>query len=50
MMVKLQKYLSFLRIKDLKELKRNILKTLLSQEGIKELEELFEVLNYGQLF
>ncbi len=40
------KILSFLRIKDLKELKENF-KNPLTQEGIKELEELFEVLNFG---
>ena len=38
--------LNFLKIKDLKELKEN-LKNPLSQEGIKELEEFFEVLGYG---
>ncbi len=40
------KILSFLRIKDLKELKENF-KNPITQEGIKELEELFEVLNFG---
>ena len=45
MMNKLLKYLSFLKIKDLKELKET-LKNPFTQEGIKELEELFEVLNY----
>ncbi len=38
--------LSFLKIKDLKELKQT-LKNQLSQEGISELENLFEVLGYG---
>ena len=38
--------LNFLKIKDLKELKQN-LKNPLSQEGIKELENIFEVLGYG---
>ncbi len=38
--------LNFLKIKDLKELKES-LKNPLSQEGIKELEDLFEVLGYG---
>ena len=38
--------LNFLKIKDLKELKET-LKNPLSQEGIKELEEVFEVLGYG---
>jgi len=38
--------LNFLKIKDLKELKQN-LKNPLSQEGIKELEDIFEVLEYG---
>ena len=37
--------LNFLKVKDLKELKRN-LKNPLSQEGIKELEDIFEVLGY----
>ena len=40
------KILNFLRIKDLKELKENF-KNPITQEGIKELEELFEVLNFG---
>ena len=40
------KILNFLKMKDLKELKEN-LKNPLSQEGIKELEEVFEVINYG---
>ena len=39
--------IDFLKVKDLKELKKNI-KNPLSQEGIKELEELFEVLKYGK--
>ncbi len=38
--------LNFLKIKNLKELKEN-LKNPLSQEGIKELEDVFEVLEYG---
>ncbi len=38
--------LNFLKIKNLKELKES-LKNPLSQEGIKELEDLFEVLGYG---
>ena len=38
--------LKFLKIKDLKELKQ-ILKNPLSQEGIKELEDVFEILGYG---
>ncbi len=40
------KILSFLKIKDLKELKENF-KNPITQEGIKELEELFKVLNFG---
>ncbi len=40
------KILNFLRIKDLKELKENF-KNPVTQEGIKELEELFEILNFG---
>ena len=38
--------LNFLKIKDLKELKEN-LKNSLSQEGISELENVFELLRYG---
>ena len=38
--------LNFLKIKDIKTLKEN-LKNPLSQEGIKELEDIFEVLGYG---
>ena len=38
--------LNFLKIKDLKQLKEN-LKNSLSQEGIKELEEVFEILEFG---
>ena len=38
--------IDFLKVKDLNELKKNI-KNPLTQEGIKELEELFEVLKYG---
>jgi histidyl-tRNA synthetase len=38
--------LNFLKIKDLKKLKE-ILKNPLSQEGIKELEEVFEILGYS---
>jgi histidyl-tRNA synthetase len=38
--------INFLKVKDLKELKKN-LKNPLSQEGIKELEDLLEVASYG---
>jgi histidyl-tRNA synthetase len=38
--------INFLKVKDLKELKKN-LKSPLSQEGIEELETLFEILSYG---
>ena len=38
--------INFLKVKDLKELKNN-LKNSLSQEGIQELEALFEILSYG---
>ena len=38
--------LNFLKMKDLKELK-NTLKNPLSQEGIKELENVFEIIGYG---
>ena len=38
--------LNFLKIKELKQLKEN-LKNPLSQEGIKELEEVFEILGFG---
>ena len=38
--------LNFLKIKDLKELKQ-ILKNPLSQEGIKDLEDVFEIISYG---
>ncbi len=38
--------LNFLKIKDLKQLNEN-LKNPLSQEGIKELEEVFEILGFG---
>jgi histidyl-tRNA synthetase len=41
------KILDFLKIKDLSELKKDM-KNSLAQEGIKELEELFEVLKYGE--
>ena len=41
-----EKILNFLKIKDLKELKQT-LKNSLSQEGIKELEDVFEILGYG---
>jgi histidyl-tRNA synthetase len=44
-----EQILNFLKIKDLKELKET-LKNPLSQEGIKELEDLFEVLGYGSNF
>ena len=40
------KILNFLKIKDLKKLKQDF-KNTLTQEGIKELEDLFEVLNFG---
>ena len=43
------KILNFLKVKDLKELKENF-KNPITQEGIKELEELFEVLNFGNNF
>ena len=38
--------INFLKVKDLKELKEN-LKNELSQEGIKELEDLLEIVSYG---
>ena len=38
--------LNFLKMKDLKKLKKN-LKNSLSQEGIKELEDIFEILGFG---
>ena len=41
--------LDFLNIKDLNKLKQNF-KNSLTQEGIKELEELFEVLSFGNYF
>ena len=41
------KIIEFLKVKDLKELKKNI-NNPLTQEGIKELEELFEVLKYTE--
>ena len=41
------KILDFLKVKNLNELKENI-KNSLTQEGIKELEELFEVLKYNE--
>ncbi len=40
------KILNFLKIKDLKKLKQDC-KNTLTQEGIKELEDLFEVLDFG---
>ncbi len=40
------KILNFLRIKNLEELKQNF-KNPITQEGIRELEELFEVLSFG---
>ena len=40
------KILNFLKIKDLKKLKQDF-KNPITQEGIKELEDLFEVLNFG---
>ncbi len=44
--VQASKILNFLKTKDLKGLKENF-KNPVTQEGIKELEELFEVLNFG---
>ncbi len=41
--------LEFLKIQDLKKLKKT-LKNQLSQEGIKELEDVFEILGYGSNF
>ncbi len=41
--------LDFLKIQDLKKLKKT-LKNQLSQEGIKELEDVFEILGYGSNF
>ncbi len=41
--------LNFLKVKDLKELKQNF-KNPLTQEGIKELEEFFEILSFGSYF
>ena len=41
--------INFLKVKDLKELKDN-LKNPLSQEGIKELEDLLKILSYGDYF
>ena len=38
--------INFLKIKDLKDLKKNF-KNPVTQEGIKEMEEIFEILNYG---
>ena len=38
--------INFLKIKDLKDLKKNF-KNPITQEGIKEMEEVFEILNYG---
>ena len=38
--------INFLKIKDLKDLKKNF-KNPITQEGIKEMEEIFEILNYG---
>ncbi len=40
------KILNFLKIKDLKEIKENF-KNPITQEGIKELEELFKILKFG---
>ncbi|MDC3012945.1 histidine--tRNA ligase [Candidatus Pelagibacter sp.] len=40
------KILDFLKIKDLKKLKQDF-KNLITQEGIREIEDLFEVLNFG---
>ena len=41
------KIIDFLKIKDIKELKKKI-NNPLTNEGIKELEELFEILSYGE--
>ena len=41
--------LEFLKVKDLYQLKKNFGNTL-TQEGIKELEELFQILNFGNYF
>ena len=41
--------LDFLKIKDLNKLKTNF-KNSLTQEGINELEKLFDVLNFGKYF
>ena len=38
--------INFLKIKDLKDLRKNF-KNPITQEGIKEMEEIFEILNYG---
>ena len=38
--------INFLKIKDLKDLKKNF-KNPITQEGVKEMEEIFEILNYG---
>jgi len=43
------KIINFLKIRDIKELKQKI-DNPLTQEGIKELEELFDVLSYGEYF
>ena len=43
------KILNFLKIKDLKKLKQDF-KNPITQEGIKELEDLFEVLDFGNYF
>ena len=45
--VQVERILDFLKIKDLKELK-NKLTNPLSQEGIKELEDVFEILGFGK--
>jgi len=39
--------ISFLKIKDLKELKSNLKDSKLAQEGIQETEDLLKILNYG---
>ena len=41
------KIIDFLKIKDIKELKKKI-NNPLTNEGIKELEDLFEILSYGE--
>ncbi len=45
--VQVERILDFLKIKDLKKLKDN-LKNPLSQEGIKEIEDVFQILGFGK--